>query len=127
MLAHNAVVVVADGHSATLFRNVARTGIELSEIERVTLESLAHPQHGDQVPDIVPGSDDPGAFAARLADHVNAMVLTQKVEDVVIVADPATLGVLRKHYHKELQFRLRKEVAKNLVHADARTIEDALS
>ena len=41
MLPHNALVVVADGHSATLFRNTAKSGLELSETTKVTQESLS--------------------------------------------------------------------------------------
>lgn len=126
MLPHNALVVVADGHSATLFRNTARHGIELTETERVTPESLNQPKAGDATPDVIPG-DDPDIFAGMLADHLNAMVLKHKVDDIAVIADPSTLGVLRKRYHKELQFRLRKEVAKNLINSDLRSVEDALS
>ncbi len=126
MLPHNALVVVADGHSATLFRNTAHHGIGLTEAERVTLESLNQPKPGDAIPNVVPG-DDPDMFAHQLADHLNAMVLKNKVDDIAVIADPSTLGVLRKRYHKELQFRLRKEIPKNLTNSDLRGIEDALS
>ena len=55
------------------------------------------------------------------------MVLKNKVDDIAVIADPSTLGILRKRYHKELQFRLRKEIDKNLTNSDLRAIEDALS
>lgn len=126
MLPHNALVVVADGHSARLFRNTAKHGLELAETEQLTLASLNKPKVGDAIPDVVPG-DDPDLFAAQLADHLNAMVLKHKVDDIAVIADPSTLGVLRKRYHKELQFRLRKEVTKNLSNSDLRAIEDALA
>lgn len=126
MLPHNALVVVADGHSATLFRNTAKHGLELTEAERVTLESLNQPKAGDAIPDVIPGND-PDMFAHQLADHLNAMVLKHEVDDIAIIADPPVLGALRKRYHKELQFRLRKEVAKNLTNSDLRRIEDALA
>jgi protein required for attachment to host cells len=126
MLPHYALVVVADGHSATLFRNTAKHGIELTETERVTPESLNRPKTVDAAADVIP-VEDVNTFATQLADHLNAMVLKHKVDDIVVIADPSTLGVLRKRYHKELQFRLRKEVAKNLTNSDRRSIEDVLS
>lgn len=127
MLTHNALIVVADGHSATLFRNHARYGLELSEAERITPESLNRPRPGDESPDIMPGRDDAQVFATQLADHLNAMAIRQGFDDIAVIADPSTLGILRKRYHKELQFRLRKEVAKNLPTSDLRAIEDALA
>lgn len=127
MLPHNALVVVADGHSATLFRNSARHGIELTEAERITPESLNQPKPGVGDPDIGLDAEDAEPFAARLADHLNAMALKHKFDDIAVIADPSTLGILRKRYHKELQFRLRKEVVKNLSNSDLRAIEDALA
>ncbi|WP_347916933.1 host attachment family protein [Paracoccus marcusii] len=125
MLPHNALVVVADGHSATLFRNTAKSGLELSETTKVTQESLSG--DGAQMDEGSPRDDEEATFAAQLSRHLNAMVLKNKFEDIAIIADPSTLGVMRKHYHKELQLRLRKEVAKTLTNSDIQTIQNSLS
>lgn len=125
MLPHNALVVVADGHSATLFRNTAKSGLELSEMTKVTQESLSG--DGAQTDEGSPRDDEEATFAAQLSRHLNAMVLKNKFEDIAIIADPSTLGVMRKHYHKELQLRLRKEVAKTLTNSDIQTIQNSLS
>ncbi len=125
MLPHNALVVVADGHSATLFRNTAKSGLELSETTKVTQESLSG--DGAQIDEGSPRDGEEATFAAQLSRHLNAMVLKNKFEDIAIIADPSTLGVMRKHYHKELQLRLRKEVAKTLTNSDIQTIQNSLS
>ena len=125
MLPYNALVVVADGHSATLFRNTAKSGLELSETTKVTQESLSG--DGAQIDEGSPRDDEEATFAAQLSRHLNAMVLKNKFEDIAIIADPSTLGVMRKHYHKELQLRLRKEVAKTLTNSDIQTIQNSLS
>ena len=125
MLPHNALVVVADGHSATLFRNTAKSGLELSETTKVTQESLSG--DGAQMDEGSPRDDEEATFAAQLSRHLNAMVLKNKFEDIAIIADPSTLGVMRKHYHKEVQLRLRKEVAKTLTNSDVQTIQNSLS
>ena len=125
MLPHNALVVVADGHSATLFRNTAKSGLELSETTKVTQESLSG--DGAQIDEGSPRDDEEATFAAQLSRYLNAMVLKNKFEDIAIIADPSTLGVMRKHYHKELQLRLRKEVAKTLTNSDVQTIQNSLS
>lgn len=125
MLPHNALVVVADGHSATLFRNTAKSGLELSETTKVTQESLSG--DGAQIDEGSPRDDEEATFAAQLSRHLNAMVVKNKFEDIAIIADPSTLGVMRKHYHKELQLRLRKEVAKTLTNSDIQTIQNSVS
>lgn len=128
MLPHNALVVVADGHSATLFRNQARHGVDLAQPRRVTPESLADPATMPELDEInTPRDEEEAAFAVDLTRHLNGMVLKNKVEDIVIIADPSTLGVMRKHYHKELQFRLRRELAKTLTNADSAAIAEALA
>lgn len=127
MLPHNTLVVVADGHSATIFRNTAKHGLELTAQDRLTPESLSDPATMPELDEINnPRDEEEAAFAAALAHHLNGLVLKHKVEDVAIIADPSTLGVLRKHYHKELQFRLRKEIAKNMTNSDVSTIQTAL-
>lgn len=126
MLPHNTVVVVADGHSASIFRNVARHGIELVQMETVTPASLSDPATTPVLDEISPRDEEEAGFAARLTRHLNMMVLKHKMEDVAIIADPSSLGVMRKHYHKELQLRLRKELAKTLTNSDIPAIQNAL-
>lgn len=126
MLSHNALVVVADGHQAVLFRNTAKSGIELQEKERLTPKHLQNESQGKQPQETTPKDEDEATFAKQLAEKLNQMVLQHKVEELAIVADPSTLGVLRKHYHKELEHRLKKEVAKTLTTATAEEIAKAL-
>lgn len=128
MLPHNTMVVVADGHSATIFRNTAKYGIELSKTEHLTPSSLSKPAHM-AIPDEASASDDQdeASFAIDLTHRLNSMMLQHNLDDVAIIADPSTLGVMRKHYHKELQLRLRKEVAKTMTNSDIRTVQTALN
>ena len=44
-----------------------------------------------------------------------------------IIADPTTLGTMRKHYHKMLEKALVKELAKTLTTASGEDIAKALS
>ena len=52
------------------------------------------------------------------------MVLKNKFEDIAIIADPSTLGVMRKHYHRNCSFACAKEVAKTLTNSDIQTIPE---
>ncbi len=126
MLSNNALVVVADGHQAVLFRNTAKHGIELQESERLSPKHLQDESQGRQPEETTPKDEDEATFAKQLVEKLNTMVLQHKVDELAIVADPSTLGNMRKHYHKELEARLVKEVAKNLANADGKQIADTL-
>ena len=127
MLPQNALIVVADGHGATLFRNSARHGITLADAQKITPDTLTDPATTPVLDEITPRDEEEAAFAVRLARHLNALVLKNRLEDVAIIADPSTLGVMRKHYHKELQLRLRKELAKTMTNSETKDIENALA
>ncbi|MCF3972934.1 baeRF12 domain-containing protein [Paracoccus salsus] len=123
MLSRNALVVVADGHSATLFRNRARHGLELEQTRHLTQQDFTD---GELVAESTRDIDE-AAFATGLAEYLNNLVLRQKADELAIVADPATLGQMRKKYHKQLEQRLAKEVAKTLNGADVAAIERVLA
>lgn len=125
MLPHDALVVVADDRSALLYRNTSRRGVYLVEVARITLDGLGGPVRS---PSALSGTkdSDPDGFARRLADHLNAMAIRNGFEDIAIVAAPAILRTLRRHYHKELQFRLRREIERNLTDADVRDVSAVL-
>lgn len=127
MLSHDALVVVADGQKAILFRNTAKRGIELEEIERMGPVNLQDESQGRQPEDTPPRDEDEATFAKQLAEKLNLMVLQNKVQELAIIADPSTLGVMRKHYHKMLEQKVVKEVAKTLTAANADEIARALA
>ena len=126
MLSHNALVVVADGHGAVLFRNTARHGIELQESERIGPKHLQDESQGRQPEETTPRDEDEATFAKQLVEKLNTMVLQNKVDELAVIADPSTLGNMRKHYHKMLQEKLVKEVPKTLTSPPGEQIADAL-
>lgn len=127
MLSHHALVVVADGKKAVLFRNTAKRGIELEEIERVGPTNLDDESQGRQPDETTPRDEDEATFAKQLTERLNLMVLQNKVQELAIIADPSTLGVMRKNYHKMLEQKVVKEVAKTLTAATADEIARALA
>lgn len=54
-------------------------------------------------------------------------MLTGQIEQLVVVADPKTLGEMRRHYHKELSARLIGELDKALASVPVPQIEKALA
>ena len=127
MLSHDALVVVADGQKAILFRNTAKRGIELEEIERIGPANLQDESQGRQPDETTPRDEDEATFAKQLTERLNLMVLQNKVDAIAVVADPSTLGIMRKNYHKMLEQKLVKEVAKTLTAATRDEIARALA
>ena len=131
---HNAHVAVVDGEHFRLMRN---TG----QIFEPQLEPVAEPRITATVPGAEAASDDRGglttagtkadlaeiAHGAAVAHWLNAKALDGEIEQLVIVADPRTLGEMRPHYHKVLQARIVAELAKDLTWESPRRISEMLA
>lgn len=73
------------------------------------------------------GDLDETAHVAAVAEWLNKQVLTNKIEDLIVVADKRSLGEIRKHYHGELEKRLVGEVGKALANHPIEDIEQAIA
>ncbi len=116
---HKAHVAVVDGNRFVLMRNVGT----LFEPELETLETpdidptnfSAGVRHQDPVGQLLGRTDlNELAFAAGVAEWLNHAVLGNRIEKLVIIADPKSLGEMRRHYHKELGKALVGEIDKAL-------------
>ena len=94
---------------------------------RASPQNLEDESQGRQPSETAPKAEDEATFAKQLTETLNRMVLQHKVEELAVIADPNTLGVMRKHYHKELENRLKKELAKTLTAATAQEVAKALA
>jgi protein required for attachment to host cells len=66
------------------------------------------------------------AHAAAAAEWLNRAALDKTIERLAIVADPKSLGEMRRHYHKALQDILIAEEAKTLTGQPVSRIESKL-
>lgn len=57
---------------------------------------------------------DRAAHAAGVAQWLNKAVLDHQIEKLLVVADPSSLGEIRRHYHKETLTALIGELDKQL-------------
>jgi protein required for attachment to host cells len=119
MLPHNTTVAVVDGKTLNLFQNSGHEGeLSLKSVPAPTLHAVnagsgGRHQSSSGNPDASHQSED--GFAAAAAAWLNRQVLDGKIEALVVIAAPKTLGELRKHYHKQLEAVLEGELSKDLV------------
>lgn len=131
-LPHKSHVAIVDGENFMLMQNVGQP-FEPS-LEVVTLPDLdpsnfsAGARHQGMVGRDVARSDlDELAHGAAVAEWLNEKAIAGKIEQIAIIADPKTLGEMRRHYHKELKSRLVGELDKALFGQPTSRIEKAIS
>lgn len=129
-IAHDGLIVVADGNKMLLLRN--KGGPDDLNLEVIRVREQENPYNRDLKSD-APGrafssigqsrsafeeadfhAIEEARFAAETARLLRKRALENDFESLVIVAPPTTLGELRKHYHKEVESRLKGEIPKNL-------------
>jgi len=125
----NAMVVVADGTGARVFRNVGSDGaLSLQQKETLTPQNIDDEgPSGSSPPEQSPNQNDEATFAKQLAKRLNHGALTNAYAKLVLVADPQTLGQMRPQLHKETLQRMHGELAKTLTNSSQQDIERALS
>lgn len=119
LLPHGTVVALVDGDRFELFRN---TGNEATpELTLQPVPDLDLNNHSAGAGHDSKNGDPSGhhkmedVHAAAVAEWLNRQVLDHKIEHLVIIAAPRTLGEMRSHYHSRLEQALKGELAKDLV------------
>ncbi|MEO8365738.1 MAG: host attachment family protein [Pseudoxanthomonas sp.] len=125
----DALVVVADGEGARMFRNRGDgKSISLHQHEMLELMNMDDDGPAGSMPGESTGKQiDEATFAKQLAHALNEGALKHRYEHLVLVADPGTLGRMRPLLHKEVTQRLVAELAKTLTNSPLEDIERALS
>lgn len=131
ILSNGTVVAVVDGEKMRLFRNKGHEPqIELVELPEPDLDvanvgsggrhhsSTANPDASRLV------EDD---FVAAAAGYLNREALAGRFEHVMVVADPRTLGELRKHFHQSLSGKLVGQLDRDLVKHSTEAIKAAIA
>ena len=115
-LPKGALVAVVDGEKIALFENSGQQDVQLTARPTPVIEERASGAAGRISSEANPDNDTQAedGFAMGVADVLNKMVLTHKVEHLLVIAAPKTLGQLRKGWHKETEARLVGEIAKDL-------------
>lgn len=117
LLPHGAVIALIDGQKFELYRNNGNEAVpDLTSQTSPKLDThnhsggSHHSSAGNHADSLV--SEDAHAIAA--VEWLNSQVLGHKIEHLVVIAAPRTLGEMRRHYHKQTEKALLGELAKDL-------------
>jgi protein required for attachment to host cells len=130
ILPHGAVVAVADGMTLKLFRNRGtEPELDLVEFDHpaitpVNSGSGSRHRNDSSNPDSHRKAED--GFAAATANLLNRLALEDSLKGLFVIADPRTLGELRKHFHATLQAKILGEISKDLTDHSVRDIRLAI-
>lgn len=131
-LPHKAHVAMVDGENFTLFRNTGQPfEPKLSKEDEPELNPTnfsAGVRKQDDIGQKLGRTDlEELAHGAAAAEWLNSKAISGAIGDVLIIADPKTLGEMRQHYHGELKQRLVGEIAKTLTGEPVANIEKAIA
>lgn len=131
-LPHDAHVAVADGRNFALYRNRGTLfepqleELPVPELEATNFSAGVH--DGDQIGRMLGRTDlEELAHGAAVAEWLNARAIAGEIAQLLVIADPKTLGEMRRHYHGELQQIVLGELAKSLSGEPVTRIEKAIS
>lgn len=124
----NALIVVADGSKAVLFRNEGTGGeLSLREEQRLSPKNLLDDgPSGSRPEEQTLRQTDEATFAKQLAEAIYKMKHAGKFEKLVLVADPQTLGQLRDVMHKTVRDSIVLTLAKELTNHPTDEIADLI-
>lgn len=125
---NNALVVVADGGKARLFRNAGHgQEIRLHEDAHLTPQDLANEgPSGSRPEEQTPRQTGEATFAKQLVRRLDAMRQQGAYDHLVLAADPQTLGQMRDAMSKAVADSIVFSVAKDLTNHPAQDVADAL-
>lgn len=129
-LPKGATVAVADGETLRLFKNSGENEVKLVALPDPGVggrnkSSGVHHHSSSANPDESGMRED--SFAAATAEWLNTQALTNKIDGLVVIAAPKTLGELRRHFHKALEAKLLGSLSKDLTGHSLADIETAIS
>ena len=131
-LPQRALVAIVDGEQFKTMRNEGQLfepKLANAETHDLTATNFsAGVKHQDDAGQRTGATDlNELAHGAAAAEWLNQQAIAGSFDDVLIIADPKTLGEMRRHYHSELEKRLAGEIAKTMTGEPTDRIEKAIS
>lgn len=131
-LPHKAHVAIVDGENFIIMRNHGQGfDVQLRDATRPDLDatnfSAGVKQQDTRGQDKGTSTQlDELAHGAAAAEWLNAQALSGRIDDLLIIADPKTLGEMRRHLHGELVKKIVGEIAKTMTNEPADRIAQAI-
>ncbi|MGB3711122.1 MAG: host attachment protein [Erythrobacter sp.] len=130
-LPQNAHVAVIDGETFLLFRNEGalfepKLKKETSPKLDVTNFSAGIKHHDDIGQELGRTDLEELGYATAATEWLNSKAIANELHDVLIIADPKSLGEMRQHYHSELEKRVVGEIDKTMTNQPTDKIEQAI-
>jgi len=122
----DALVIVADGEKAIVFKNTSNTEIKLKSFGEMPLEYLGDKGPSGLPPETTDKEKGEATFAKHIATDLNNRVKNDKFEHLILIADPQTLGQIRANVHEEVTKRLIIEIPKTLTNSTVEDIEKTI-
>ena len=131
-LPSNAHVAIVDGENFTVMRNTGQPlEPKLGSAEKPDLSATnysAGVKHQDNAGQQLGRTDlEELAHGAAATEWLNAKAIAGDISDILVIADPKTLGEMRRHYHGELEKRLVGEIDKTMTGEPTDRIEQAIA
>lgn len=119
LIPHGTVIAIVDGKNWQLWRNAGNEAApELAELPTPQLEEHNHGsggRHYSSAGNPAGNQLDEDAHAAAVASWLNGEVQAHRIEQLVVIAAPRTLGELRHHYNKGTERATIRELSKDLI------------
>ena len=125
----NTTIAVVDGENFKAYVNKASgPPVKLTELPQLESEDRAS-DSGRSSSSGNPAEKqmEEDAFGKGVTEKLNRMVLEGRIEKLIIIAAPRSLGEMRRSYHSKLSDVLIGEIDKVMTNASVSEIEDALS
>ena len=118
LLPHGAVVALVDGKNFELYRNAGdEAEPELAALPAPKLDTHNHSGagHRSSAGNHADHLVEEDAHAGAAVQWLNSEVLGHRIENLIVIAAPRTLGEMRRHYHKQTERVIMTEIAKDLI------------
>ncbi|QVM82991.1 host attachment protein [Novosphingobium decolorationis] len=124
LLPHGTMFALVDGENFELYRNAGKEASP--ELTAVDVPDLAPTNYSAGMKDHDAGSRypanpkdrtsrlDEAAHVAAVTHWLNKQAMENHMDKLVVIADPKSLGEMRRHYHKTLEATILEEVPKTL-------------